>query len=141
FGLGLRSVPACNVMTRCHKARYNQLPHSAEADKSKVHDKFYFVLELLCSFFERVDQISCLVFARIDHDLACPILELIKAVTADSLELDTDDARGGPFAILAECDRSDHGVECGFPKICGNCFVVDGFGCRHGGGKDLPSSI
>mgnify|MGYP003694452077 CR=1 FL=1 len=39
---------------------------------------------------------------------------------------------------VAECDRSDHGVESGFPKMRAIVSSLSDLLCRHGRRKNLP---
>src|SRR5580704_11292865 len=71
------------------------------------------------------DGVAGLVFVGPDHRLALAVAEIIDAGAGDVLELDGQDARFSPLALVAEGDVADHGLESVGADVVGDLVLVE----------------
>jgi hypothetical protein len=72
-----------------------------------------------------IDHLAGLVFGRPQDRLLGALAELIDVVRLDVLELRQELPRGAPFAVLAESDLADNGLERVAVQVGGELVVIE----------------
>src|SRR5438034_2452723 len=67
--------------------------------------------------------------------------ELLEVIGRDVLKLREELARFGPFAVLAECDVADHGLERVAVDVGSELVIIGALGFFHRLGEHLAGSI
>src|SRR5579862_1330806 len=83
------------------------------------------------------DHFARLVLVRPQHRLALAVAEIVDAGAFDVLELNSQDLRGRPFALVAEFDVADDSLKGVGADVVGELVLVEALGALDGLGEDL----